>query len=485
MEFFGLLLPSPFYLFITLIVLILVASVLSHILHRSSTPTTDTFLLGSTFPIFSNWHRLYDWLTEITLKEKGKTWCFTLPFQPKFFIITEPTLCEYILKTNFDNYEKGELFRRNFHDFLGDGIFNADGDLWHMQRKRSSHMFSVNSFKSHMFESFLKHGHVFLSLLSDAPHGGVVNLNDLFMRYTLDSIGEIGFGYEVDSLHNPSHTFARSFDFIQNLANLRFFLPTWMKYCNPLEYSALSHKRDLSRIADDCLHQHHTNPNKENSVDFLAMFMNHKDKSEQFYKDLIMNFTIAGRDTTGLALSWMFWLLSLHPQVEQKVIEEIEREIGDNPLTYERINQLKYTEAVFSETLRLYPSVPKDGKVAIRDDVLPDGTVIPAGSLVVYAPYVMGRREDLWQNANEFQPERFVEEPKPSPYKFIAFQAGPRTCLGQRMAYLEAKVITALIYQNGFRFRTLKGFQPTYGVNLTLSMKSGLQMCVEHTPKRE
>ena len=113
--------------------------------------------------------------------------------------------------------------------------------------------------------------------------------------------------------------------------------------------------------------------------------------------------------------------------------------------------------------------------MALNDDILPDGTIVPAGSLVVYFPYGMGRKEKLWPNAREFNPDRFVEQPKPSPFKFIAFQAGPRTCLGQRMAYLEAKVITTLILQR-FRLRTQDGFEPKYSVNLTLSMRSGLSM---------
>lgn len=448
-----------------------------------SCPSTDSFLFGSAWNVFYHWDDLYDWATEQTFKFGGATWFFTLPFKPSFVVISTPELCEHVLKTNFDNYEKGEVFHQNFHDFLGDGIFNVDGQKWKMQRRRSSHMFSVNSFKNHMLECFVKHGEVLLSVLKDVPEGGVIDMNSVFMRYTLDSIGEIGFGYEIGSLKNPSHIFAQSFDYIQNLANLRFFLLHPLRYFNPMEYQAATHITELSAIAKDCIAQHKAAllSDSEQKTDFLAIFMNGEEKcSDAFYQDLIMNFTIAGRDTTGLALSWMFWLLSQHPEKEQKLIEEIEREVGDEPITYDAMNRLKYADACFSETLRLYPSVPKDGKVAIKDDVLPDGTVIPAGTLVAYFPYVMGRREDLWEKANEFIPERFMEQPKPSPFKFIAFQAGPRTCLGQRMAYLEAKVITTMILKQ-FRLRTRKGFTPKYSINLTLSMKNGLEMTVHNS----
>ncbi len=441
---------------------------------KSATPTTDYPLVGSALRILWNWNTFYDWITQKTEEFGGKTWAFSIPFVSNFIVITDPDLCEYMLKTNFDNYEKGIIFRNNFHDFLGDGIFNVDGELWKMQRKRASHMFSVNSFKTHMLECFTKHGEVLISILESIPEEKAFDMNDLFMRYTLDSIGEIGFGLDIGSLRNPQHIFARSFDYIQNLANIRFFLPQLMKSLNPLEFQAPSHLRSLDQIASDCVANHKAHPDAE-KYDFLAMFMNHKDNTDSFYKDLIMNFTIAGRDTTGLALSWMFWLLSKHPEVEEKVIKEIETEVGSGPVTFDAMSRLKYLDAVFSETLRLYPSVPKDGKMAVHDDVLPDGTAVPAGSLVVYFPYGMGRKEQLWPNAREFNPDRFVEQPKPSPYKFIAFQAGPRTCLGQRMAYLEAKVITTLILQR-FRLRTQAGFEPKYSVNLTLSMRNGLMM---------
>jgi fatty acid omega-hydroxylase len=83
---------------------------------------------------------------------------------------------------------------------------------------------------------------------------------------------------------------------------------------------------------------------------------------------------------------------------------------------------MEYIEAFCMEVLRLYPSVPKIGKYALHDDVLPDGSVVKEGMMVVFSPWVMGRTERLWENCNEFRPERFLENKKPSPYLFTAFQ---------------------------------------------------------------
>ena len=451
--------------------------------YRTNAPSADTPYLGGGFQVFMRRNDLLDWLTEMTELYAGRTWAFTLPFKPKFIVATNPDVCEYFLKTNFDNYVKGEEFNRNFHDFLGTGIFNVDGEEWKSQRKQSSHMFNVKTFRNEMMEVFVKHGHKLESKLEDAMKSGeVVDMNDLFMRYTLDSIGDVGFGYEINSLDNPSHPFARSFDYVQYLGNLRFLIPRALHYCNLMEYQATSHLAKLDEIARQCIRQHVES--KEERHDFLSIFMkargfNGTEADVQFYRDLIMNFTIAGRDTTGQALSWMFWLLDRHPNVQQKLLEEIDREIGDADPTYDTVNNLTYADAVFSETLRLYPSVPKDGKFAVKDDVLPDGTVVPAGALVMYVPYTMGRLESLWgKDAKEFNPERWLDgTPRPSPFKFIAFQAGPRTCLGQRMAYIEAKVVMCMILKQ-FRLRAQNDMVPRYSLNVTLSMEGGLPMSV-------
>jgi cytochrome P450 len=165
-----------------------------------------------------------------------------------------------------------------------------------------------------------------------------------------------------------------------------------------------------------------------------------------------MNFMIAGRDTTAQAMSWATLMVARRPDVQTRVAEEAARVLGpagSPPLTYEALLAgLTYTQAVVSETLRLFPSVPKDGKVVVADDVLPGcGTAVRAGDVVAWSPFCMGRRVDLWgPDASEFKPERFLTgDSRPSPYKYPVFNAGPRTCLGQNMALAEAAYGLALV----------------------------------------
>jgi cytochrome P450 len=143
------------------------------------------------------------------------------------------------------------------------------------------------------------------------------------------------------------------------------------------------------------------------------------------------------------------------------------------------IQRMKYVEMVVLETLRLHPSVPKEAKHCFQHDTLPDGTCVQSGDLLVFSPWCMGRNEALWTHALEFRPERFSDELKPNPYKFTAFQAGPRQCLGQTLAILEMKVVLFRLFQV-FQFELNQPKESvTYVNTLTLPIKGGLQVLVK------
>ncbi|KAH7300165.1 hypothetical protein KP509_24G047700 [Ceratopteris richardii] len=118
-------------------------------------------------------------------------------------------------------------------------------------------------------------------------------------------------------------------------------------------------------------------------------------------------------------------------------------------MSYETLSTMHYLHAALTETLRLYPAVPRDGKVAAGDDTLPDGTRVKQGDRVSYVPYSMGRMEFLWgKDALTYNPDRWLKDgvfQPESPFKFSAFQAGPRICLGRDSAYLQMKMTAALL----------------------------------------
>eukprot|EP00164_Ancoracysta_twista_P000051 GFYU01000070.1.p2 GENE.GFYU01000070.1~~GFYU01000070.1.p2 ORF type:complete len:501 (+),score=165.87 GFYU01000070.1:166-1668(+) len=445
--------------------------------------------VGATIVALWNYTRIYDWLLEQTIKYGG-TWRFHILSQPAYTCITDPTNVEHMLKTNFENYEKSDEFRSRMHELLGHGIFAADGAQWKTQRKTASHIFNVGNFRDNMCDVFARNGTVLVNRLENVKEGEFIDMQDLFFRYTLDSIAEIAFGVTLGSLSKDDVPFARAFDGAQLATNMRFFFPCWqlLKFFSPDEYRLRQGVAVMNDFAAAVIKARRAEnmDTVRTKKDLLSLFLARKDEngeafSDEYLRDLIMNFMIAGRDTTAIALSWALFETSRSERVEQKLLEEFASLNGSR--TYDEIKALPYSEAVITETLRLYPSVPKDGKLAVDDDVLPDGSFVPKGTWLVYVPYVMGRLEKNWPDQPlEFKPERFIKEDgscdKPSPYLFTAFQAGPRTCLGQTMAYVEAKTVLATILPR-FKFALKPGHNVTYVNSLVMPMRYGLPMSVE------
>ncbi len=146
--------------------------------------------------------------------------------------------------------------------------------------------------------------------------------------------------------------------------------------------------------------------------------------------------------------------------------------------SYDKICELRYTHAVAMEVLRLHPSVPIDSKYAINDDVLPDGTLIPAGAGVSYLIFAMGRSESIWgEDALQFRPERFLDAKEPSQFKYTVFNAGPRNCLGKPLALMTMKMTLAYLLPR-FDFKDSNGHSGAYQWSLVSSMKGGFPVDV-------
>jgi len=229
--------------------------------------------------------------------------------------------------------------------------------------------------------------------------------------------------------------------------------------------------------------------------DLLSRFMKKKGSySDEFLQHVVLNFILAGRDTSSVALSWFFWLVIQNPRVEEKILIEICTVLTktrgsdtskwvEDPLEFEEVDQLIYLKAALSETLRLYPSVPQDSKHVVADDILPSGTFVPGGSSITYSIYAMGRMESIWgEDCLEFKPERWVSpdgkkiEVQDS-YRFVAFNAGPRICLGKDLAYLQMKSIAAAVLLR-HRLTVVPGHRVEQKISLTLFMKYGLNLNV-------
>jgi fatty acid omega-hydroxylase len=464
---------------------------------------------GSVPDLIKNMHRFHDWRVDLFKRFS----CSTMMIQPPTIagylwgarvipiFTSDPKNVEYILKTNFSNYIKGERVWLSLNELLGNGIFIANhahtkdsGASWTLQRKIASKIFTGNRFRKHMQGVFLRHGHSVLDILgSHADTGKPVDLVTLFFKYTMDSIGEIGFGVDLDTLHKDTVPFVHAFDEAQQMGFERQFSPvvgmwsavfgeswtSFAKHVVPSERKLHGHLAVLDKFALDVISERRLGggPTQSNQ-DLLSLFMlagadtekGSKGFSDIFLRDIIMSFIIAGRDTTAVTLSWAVFMLLQEPDVLEKLLAEIDITLNGDEPTYDNLKSMAYLDGVVNEALRLHPPVPIDPKEAFEDDVLPDGSFVPSGCTVAYDPYAMGRDASIWPEPLKVDPTRWVGHRKPSPYEFPVFQAGPRICLGMNMAYFEVKVLLVMLLQ---KFTFALHDDPTdisYVLTVTLNM---------------
>uniref|UniRef100_A0A1J3D2S5 Cytochrome P450 86A4 n=2 Tax=Noccaea caerulescens TaxID=107243 RepID=A0A1J3D2S5_NOCCA len=471
-------------------------------------------VLGSLPGLIEQRDRMHEWITE-NLRACGGTYqtCIcAVPFlarkQGLVTVTCDPKNLEHMLKTRFDNYPKGPTWQSVFHDLLGQGIFNSDGDTWLFQRKTAALEFTTRTLRQAMGR-WVNRGIKlrFCPILESAQaKSEPVDLQDLILRLTFDNICGLAFGKDTRTCAPglPENAFASAFDRATEASLQRFILPEFLWKLK--KWLGLGLEVSLSRSLEEIdgylatvikTRKQELMSQQESGAhghdDLLSRFIMKKKESysDTFLQHVALNFILAGRDTSSVALSWFFWLITMHPTVEDKIVSEIcsvlieTRGAGDvaswteEPLGFDEIDRLVYLKAALSETLRLYPSVPEDSKHVENDDVLPDGTFVPAGSSVSYSIYAAGRMKSTWgEDCLEFKPERWISQIdgkfiNHDQYRFVAFNAGPRICLGKDLAYLQMKTIAAAVLLR-HRLTVVPGHKVEQKMSLTLFMKNGL-----------
>ncbi|KAL7607697.1 hypothetical protein Lser_V15G14300 [Lactuca serriola] len=428
-------------------------------------------IAGTMFNQLLNFNRLHDYMTD--LAKKHKTYRLISPFRYEVYT-SDPVNVEYILKTNFENYVKGTYTHDILKDLLGDGIFTVDGDKWREQRKVSSYEFSTKVLRDFSSVIFRKNAVKLAHILSEAASNNqILDINDFFMKATLDSIFKVAFGIDLDSMCGSSEEgvrFSNAFDESSAMTLKRYVDITWKikKFFNIGSEAKL---KESVKVVDEFVYkliktkteQMHKNQDDFSwkREDILSRFLQINDTDPKYLRDIILNFIIAGKDTTSTAMTWFIYMLCKHPEIQDKVAKEIKEainfkndvtnvEVFSNVVTEEALEKMHYLHAALTETLRLFPAVPVDAKICASDDVLPDGYNVNKGDMVAYQPYAMGRMKFLWgEDAQQFKPERWIDEngcfrPE-SPFKFTAFQAGQRICLGREFAYRQMKIFASIL----------------------------------------
>ncbi|KAF5192722.1 Cytochrome p450 [Thalictrum thalictroides] len=460
-------------------------------------------VMGTVFDQLFYFNKLYDYQTNIA--RKYRTYRLLAPSQSELYT-TDPRNIEHVLKSNFDKYSKGEYNQVIVRDLFGYGIFAVDGDMWRQQRKVSSFEFSTRVLRDFSCACFRRNAAKLAGIISEFTiTGGIFDIQELLARCSLDSIFKVGFGVDLNCLEGASKEgtmFIKALDDSNESVYWRYVDLFWsvkryfnigseailkknIKVMDNFVYELIKSKQELLSVQSDCVKE-----------DILSRFLvaSEKDPSnmnDKYLRDIILNFILAGKDSTANTLSWFFYMLCKHPLIQEKIVQEMNKVMeGMNKETSREdfamnladtmLDKMHYLHATLTETLRLYPAVPVDGRCADMDDILPDGFRLKKGDGVYYIAYPMGRMTYIWgEDAEVFRPERWLNngvfQPESS-FKFVAFHAGPRICLGKDFAYRQMKII-AMVLLRFFRFKLAdENTRVTYRTMFTLQIKGGLHL---------
>lgn len=409
-------------------------------------------------------------------------------------ITANPDNVEYMLKTRFDNFPKGKPFSAILGDFLGRGIFNVDGDSWRFQRKMASLELVHVSLRDYALE-VVNHeidSRLLPLMKSIAREREVVDLQDVFRRFSFDCICRFSFGLDPRCLELslPLPEFAVAFELASRLSAERAMAASPLVW-KVKRWLNIGSERKLRRavgvvnvLAQEVIRQRRS-VGFHDQKDLLSRFMVSV-SDETYLRDIIVNFLLAGRDTVGSALTSFFWLVARHPEVGAAILKEADRVMGHEKkiTSYEEIRELHYLHAAVHESMRMYPPVQLDSKFCLENDVLPDGRFVKKGTRVTYHPYAMGRIEDIWgADCLEFKPERWLRDGIFCPenqYKYPVFQGGVRVCLGKEMALLELESVAISLLREYSVELLHYGPVPVFSPGLTATYRDGLRVLLHH-----
>lgn len=423
---------------------------------------------------------------------------YKMCFGPKsFMVVNDPVIARHILRENPDNYDKGAL-STVLEDIMGKGLIPADFETWKKRRRAIAPGFHKLYLKRMVSEFGQANANLIPQLVKASQDGRVLDMEERYGSLALDVIGKAVFNYEFGSVDDESPVVKAAIRTLGEVEHRALVpAPYWkipganelvprlkefntdMELLNSVLYSLIDKclesrkpeeledlkKKDYSKVSDPSM------------LRFLIDLRGEEVDNKQMRDDLI-TLLIAGHETTAAVLTWMTYALSQHPEALKVVQAEIDEVVGDRYATYEDIENMPELQKVIAETLRMWPAPPLFIRCALEEDTWPEGgSGIEGGCKLARAndlfisTYNMGRSPQLWDNPDTFDPQRwdrpfYNDEVKgwkgydpdmrtpglwvsnleiATDHALMPFGAGPRKCVGDQFALLEASVSAAML----------------------------------------
>jgi cytochrome P450 len=363
------------------------------------------------------------------------------------YYVTHPELARQILVEQPEKFHKAKLVKRAFRPFAGEGLLTSDGALWKHQRKLIQPAFQHRQLAAYA-GIMVEHATRLMGSFGDQE------LRDIGAEMTKLTLGIVVRSLFGAELPPEARDISRSLMAVLDAANQRLNyvlqIPLWVPTPRNLrEKRAIAELDEILRVLIRTRRD-----SGESRDDLLSVLLAAADEtsgarmSDQQLRDEMMTLFLAGHDTTANALTWTWYLLARHAEVEAKLVDELRRVLAGRAPSVSDLPRLPYTEMVIREAVRLYPPAPGVAREPI-EDVRIGGYDVPKGSVIVVSTYAMHRDERFFPDPERYDPDRFApgwEESIPW-YAYLPFGGGPRVCIGSGFAMMEARLILATVAQ--------------------------------------
>jgi cytochrome P450 len=396
------------------------------------------------------------------------------------YMLFHPDHVRHVLQENHQNYVKGPIIART-KVLIGEGLFTSEGSFWRRQRRLAQPAFHrariaglVETMVQATAERLGRWG-------QPAARGEVVDVAAEMSELTLTMVGRTLFGRDLSERAAAAGRALR--------VALAFTADRTMRYLTlPLALPTPKHRTfrralgELDGVVYDLIEARRRAG--ADGGDLLGMLMAARDEetgegmTAHQLRDEVMTFFLAGHETTAVALAWTWYLLARHPDVAAALVAEVDEVLGDRPPGFDDLPRLPLARMAVEEAMRLYPPVWGIGRQAVGEDAV-GGYRLPAGAIVNLSPYVTHRHAAVWSDAERFDPTRFAPDRSAARPRFayFPFSGGPRQCIGEGFAMVEAQVVVAMVLQR-FRLGLCAGHTVEPEVHLTLRPRGGLPMTV-------
>ena len=400
------------------------------------------------------------------------------------YLIGSPDLIREVLVTQSSKFEKAPLDKQILGKFLGNGLLTSDGAFHRRQRRLAQPAFHSKRIQNYA-EVMTEYTN---QIMARWKHDAVVDITEEMMELTMLIVSKTLFDADgITGSGDTAVTIGNAMNDLQSVSNNDYqrgiSLPNWIPTTD-------NRKRnravvDFNQVMEQIIAERRetaVNGQIADTGDLLSMLMLSVDEdgevmNDKQLRDEVATLFAAGHETTSNALSWTWYLLAQHPDIETRLHEELDTVLAGRQPTLADLPNLPYTLQIIKESMRLYPPAwILNGRLALEDAQL-GGYTIPKGSTVFISPYVMHHLPQYFTEPEQFKPERFTTEFEKSLPKFayMPFGGGARVCIGNAFAMMEAHLILATIAQQ-YRLELAQTEPINYKPQITLTPENGMQM---------